>query len=93
MAEGWCTGGDEPLSATVDPNVAATKIAAVAALIRLSVNRSLMLCLSHDLAPLAPAIAAIAHAAHMERKLPPLPKRTTLTGHALSSEGNVVTRA
>ena len=80
------------MSATVDPNVAATKMPAVAALIRLSVNQLRCCACSHDLAPLAPAIAAIAHAAHMERKLPPTPKRIhpcrSRTLHAGSRRGS-----
>jgi hypothetical protein len=40
-------------------------MAAVAAFRRRSVNHVSCLAWSHDLAPLAPAMAAIAHAAHM----------------------------
>jgi hypothetical protein len=50
----------------VEPNVAATKIPAVAALIRRSVSQLACWAWSQDLVPLAPAIAAIAHAAHID---------------------------
>jgi hypothetical protein len=78
------------LSATVDPNVAATKMPAVAALIRLSVNQLWCCACSHDLAPLAPAIAAIAHAAHMDERYRRCLNGSGSAGHAFTTQSHVM---